>query len=542
MNDVVDSTTFWAVTGIYLVILVALGYLGYRRSKDTDGFMLAGRKVNPVWIALSYGSTFISTSAIIGFGGQAAKLGAGMIWLVFMNIFLGIFIAFILFGKRTRAIGNSLGARTFPDLLGKIYKSTFMRYASAIIIVVGMPLYSAAVLTSCSRFLQVAFNVNYDYVLLIFAVATVLYVLIGGLLAVIYTDSFQAIIMIVGMTILLVATFVTLGGGLFGPFQSLTDLAGHVPDASAKTFNGLVGQGFAGWTSMPNLGSPIWYTMVTTIIRGVGIGVLAQPQLAVRFMTAKDDKALNRAVPIGAIFIFLMVGVAYTVGALSTVYFAQNNGVISVDVKSIGGNLDMIIPTFISAIMPDWFVMLFMLTMLSAALSTLSALLHTMGTAIGVDVISNALKTKPSVMINRVGIVIMLVISVGLAYIFPISIVARATAMFMGLCAAAFLPAFAHGLFSKNPSTRAAKYSLVVGAIAWFLWTAFIHAAESKPLGISMALFGKDTFMGVGAPLSVLDPLFVALPLSIITLVVFWYLDRNATLKNGRTGEKKTTA
>ena len=57
-----------------------------------------------------------------------------------------------------------------------------------------------------------------------------------------------------------------------------------------------------------------------------------------------------------------------------------------------------------------------------------------------------------------------------------------------------------------------------------------------------MALFGKDTFMGVGAPLSVLDPLFVALPLSIITLVVFWYLDRNATLKNGRTGEKKTAA
>lgn len=49
--------------------------------------MLAGRGVHPAIMALSYGAAFISTSAIIGFGGVAASLGMGLLWLVFMNIF-----------------------------------------------------------------------------------------------------------------------------------------------------------------------------------------------------------------------------------------------------------------------------------------------------------------------------------------------------------------------------------------------------------------------------------------------------------------------
>ena len=375
----VDSMTFTVVTVIYLAILVGLGYLGYRKTKGADDFMLAGRKVHPALIALSYGATFISTAAIIGFGGQAAKLGLGLMWLVFMNIALGIFIAFIVFGKRTRAVGSRLQARTFPDLLGKVYNSKFLRYASAIIIVVGMPLYTSAVMIGAARFIEISFAIDYNTVLFAFAAVTALYVIIGGLLAVIYTDSFQAVLMIIGMTILLVATFWALGG-VFAPFQPLTDMADKVPAA-------LTAAGHNGWTAMPDLGSSLWYTMVTTIIMGVGIGVLAQPQLAVRFMTAKDDKALNRAVPIGVIFIFMMVAVAYTVGALSNVYFMEHNGKLATEVVP-GGNLDMVIPTFINAIMPDWFVMLFMLTMLSAALSTMSALLHTMGTAIGVDLIA----------------------------------------------------------------------------------------------------------------------------------------------------------
>jgi len=139
--------------------------------------------------------------------------------------------------------------------------------------------------------------------------------------------------------------------------------------------------GATGWTSMPVFGSPYWWTLLSTIILGVGIGVLAQPQLTVRFMTVKSNRELNRVVLIGALFIFVMTWDAYVVGALSNVYFFQEKGLLAI--QASGGNANKIIPAFISSAMPEWFTYLFMLTLLSAAMSTLSAQFHVQGAAIG---------------------------------------------------------------------------------------------------------------------------------------------------------------
>ena len=70
-----------------------------------------------------------------------------------------------------------------------------------------------------------------------------------------------------------------------------------------------------------------WWILVSTIVMGVGIGVLAQPQLIVRFMTVNSKQALNRAVAAGGFFILCMTGVAFTVGALSNVYFAKHESI-----------------------------------------------------------------------------------------------------------------------------------------------------------------------------------------------------------------------
>jgi solute:Na+ symporter, SSS family len=97
-------------------------------------------------------------------------------------------------------------------------------------------------------------------------------------------------------------------------------------------------------------------------------------------------------------------------------------------------------------------------------------------------------------------------------------LVVRATAMFMGLCAAVFLPAFAIGVYVKQPSTRAAIASMVSGAVVWFLWTAFIHTAEAEPLGLCQEIFGKPALFSL--PWSVIDPLVIALPVSFVVMIV----------------------
>ena len=112
---------------LYLFIPGYLGYYGYRKTKDALDYLVAGRNIHPFVMALSYGATFISTSAIVGFGGAAALFGMGLMWLTFLNILTGIIIAFIIFGKRTRHMGHNLDAHTFPELMGKKFQSPFMQ-------------------------------------------------------------------------------------------------------------------------------------------------------------------------------------------------------------------------------------------------------------------------------------------------------------------------------------------------------------------------------------------------------------------------------
>jgi SSS family solute:Na+ symporter len=268
----------------------------------------------------------------------------------------------------------------------------------------------------------------------------------------------------------------------------------------------------------------------------VGIGVLAEPQLAIRFMTAKDVKSLNRAIPIGGLFIICTTGVAFTVGALSNVYFYNTLGTVAVE-SVPKGNVDLILPTYINAVAPDYFIALFMIVLLAAAMSTLSSIFHTMGTAMGHDLWANIKASrwaprgtkdesrKPSMKATRIGVSIMIVVTIGLAFIMPPSIIARATAMWFGLAACAMLPAYAHALFSKRLSTVAAKASLVVGTVSWFVWTALFHKAESSVLGISQALFGVDALLPL--PWANVDPMMIALPLAFVALAIGYFLDSN---------------
>ena len=155
----VDVVVLAAATAVYLAVTMLLGYLGYRRTKTAEDFLLAGRDSHPVIIALSYGATFISTSAIVGFGGVAANLGMGLIWLTVLNIGAGVLIAFVVFGRRTRMIGQRLGAVTFPDLMGKCYRSPFMQYGTGVVILAGMPLYTSAIRIGGARFIEATIGV-----------------------------------------------------------------------------------------------------------------------------------------------------------------------------------------------------------------------------------------------------------------------------------------------------------------------------------------------------------------------------------------------
>ncbi|MDQ1283244.1 MAG: solute:Na+ symporter, family, partial [Euryarchaeota archaeon] len=293
--------------------------------------------------------------------------------------------------------------------------------------------------------------------------------------------------------------------------QALSDMANLVPAKFAA-------MGHAGWTVMPVLGSTWWWTLVSTIVLGVGIGVLAMPQLAVRFMTVKSNRELNRGVLIGGVFILMMTGVAFTVGALSNVFFLKTQGNISINIAN--GNADSIIPIYINAATPEWFVYLFMLTLLAAAMSTSSSQFHTQGSAIGRDIYETITRKRgsKSILVTRMGIIVAIIIAVILGYMLPENIIARGTAIFFGLCAAAFLPMYTLGLYWQRTTKAGAIAGLFTGTFVTVFWYLFIHKAEAVPLGICKMLFGQDVLIAV-MPWPVVDPILVALPLALIVTV-----------------------
>ncbi len=504
------------VTVVFLFVIGYLGYFGYQKTKNAKDYLLAGRNVHPFVLALSYGATFISTSAIVGFGGAAGLFGMGLLWLTFLNIFVGIFIAFVFFGKRTRTIGHNLDAHTFPELLGRRYQSGFIQGFSGLMIFLFMPLYTAAVLIGAARFIESTFpgHINFNVAILIYTLIICAYVLAGGLKGVMYTDAFQGSIMFIGMVALLILTYVKLGG-VVPAHQALSQMFSQVPQ-------GLLDKGHLGWTSMPKIGSELWWSLVSTIVMGVGIGVLAQPQLAVRFMTVKSNKELNRAVASGGVFILAMTGIAFVVGALTNAYFFQNPEYGKISLQVAGGNIDRIIPMFINSAMPTWFVYVFMLTLLSAAMSTLSSQFHVMGTGIGRDFFEKSIlrvqHSDKTILITRLGILLGVIITVWLSFKLPTSIIAIATAIFFGLCASTFLPAYIGALFWKGMTKTGAIASMLTGFLGTAFWLLFIHQKESAALGLCQWIFKKPTLAVF--PWTVVDPVVVILPLSFLVAVV----------------------
>jgi len=594
------------VVGVYLVLTAYLGWLGYRHTRTTADYMVAGREMHPVIMALSYGSTFISTSAIVGFGGMAANFGMGILWLVFLNIFVGIFIAFVFLGEPTRRMAHSLGAHTFPELMGKRFQSRFVHLFGGVVIFLFMPLYTTAVLLGGAEFMQVMFRMpSFEFALVLLAFIIAAYVLAGGLKGVMYTDALQSTIMVVGMVILITITYTRLGG-VVEAHRTLASMAPLVPEK-------LRAIGHQGWTSFPAGGwgdthYNLWWLFVSTIILGVGIGVLAQPQLIVRFMTVKSKRELNRAVIIGGIFILLLPGVAYTVGALTNVYFyekesflcrivddnvlldpgpkgdqplaavaadapadvqarakrfvafrlpnegenselryamvtpkmkidrgAENGldrlqpGLLAI-ARTVGpgvklqGNVDKIVPTYVNSAMPRWFGVVFLLTLLSAAMSTLSGQFHAMGTALARDIVEAArprrkTNDRASIRLMRISIIIGLVASILLGAKPLRGYIAVATALFFGLCAALFLSTFLGALFWRRMTRAGAIASMAGGFLASGTWMLFFYQKTAEALGLCMWLTGKPVLLEAPNWPNV-DPILIGLPVSAFLAIV----------------------
>jgi solute:Na+ symporter, SSS family len=177
--------------------------------------------------------------------------------------------------------------------------------------------------------------------------------------------------------------------------------------------------------------------------------------------------------------------------------------------------------------MPTWFVYVFMLTLLAAAMSTISSQFHALGTAFSRDMIGVGTKqsendeagnSSRSLLVTKLGVIIGIIVSVILGYYLPTSIIARGTALFFGVCAAVFLPMYILGLYWKKTTRAAALSGMIVGLVSSVFWMFFIHSSNAAMLRLVVILTGKESLLPY--PWSAVDPILIAFPLSLIVTIL----------------------
>jgi solute:Na+ symporter, SSS family len=189
------------------------------------------------------------------------------------------------------------------------------------------------------------------------------------------------------------------------------------------------------------------------------------------------------------------------------------------------GDSDQIFPTYIATALPRWFGLIFFLALLAAAMSTMSSQFHTIGTAAGRDLyecLTGRGGREPSVLVMRIAILVGLLLAVSISYtVRQEYVIARFTAIFFGLCAASFLPAYVAGLFWRRATRAGALASMAVGLAVSLFWLLLVKAKEASAIGLVQRVTGGKTSVLADAPnWPMVDPIVIALPLSILTLIL----------------------
>ncbi|MCR5151790.1 MAG: sodium:solute symporter [Prevotella sp.] len=462
-----------SLTIIFLLIMVGVGIYSRKQARSVDGFVLGGRAVGPWLTAFAYGTSYFSAVVFVGYAGQFGwKYGLSSSWIGIGNAVIGSLLAWLLLGKRTKQMTQHIESRTMPDFFGTRFSSQGLRVVASVIAFVFLIPYTAGVYKGISTLFEMGFGIPYEYCVIIMALLTAIYVILGGYKATAMNDFIQGIIMIFGIVIVIAAVLNTQGG-----LSSAVEKLSQLPSDTDPSVNG----GFA-----TLFGPDPWNLLGVVILTSLGTWGL--PQMVGKFYSITDGDAIRRGTIISTIFALIVAGGCYFLGGFGRLFDAPPT--------LPNGNLayDSIVPSMLITL-PDFIIALVVLLVLSASMSTLASLVLTSSSTMTLDLIYRDKKSLPGevadgeiddivsekierrkVVIMRVLIVFFIVISLMLA-LNPPTFIAQLMGISWGALAGAFLAPFMLGLYWRGVTTAS-----VWACFVWGVGITVINMIAGNPI------------------------------------------------------------
>ena len=424
----------------FFALMVGIGIRSRKHATDVNGFVLGSRSVGPWLSAFAFGTSYFSAVIFVGYAGQFGwNFGLASTWIGLGNAFIGSLLPWVILGRRTRVMTQHLSSKTMPDFFGARYGSKGLKIAASMITFLFLIPYTASLYNGLSRLFSMAFNgVDYSVCVIIMAVLTGVYVIVGGYMATAINDFIQGIIMLFGIVAVILAVLKD-NGGLMEAMRSL-----------AEGDNG-------GWEYASFLGPQPLFLLFVVLLTSLGTWGL--PQMVGKFYAIKNEDSIKKGTIISTFFAIIVAGGCYFLGGFGRLY--------NVDVASNG--FDAVIPEMLSTL-PSLIIGVVIVLVLSASMSTLSSLVLTSGSTITLDFLAPMAKKemseKKKMTIMRAFIVVFIVISAVIAIKQAKSrslFIAQMMGVSWGALAGAFLAPFLYGLYYKKTTKAAVIVSFVFG-------------------------------------------------------------------------------
>lgn len=359
-----NALTFaWILVGSYVALTAYLAYRGFKQTRSLDSYALGNRNMSPVFVGLSLAAqltsvaTFVVNPGLIYAYGLAGLLGMGV------AASLGIAIGVVVISKGFRKVGQQLSALTVPGWIGSRYNSRALQIGFALLSL-ALITFVVLILVAMAYILMNLLGIPAWVALAGVVVFVFPYVLLGGVNASVYTNSVQAIIMVVVALILVVSGMPLLAEGV-GPFL----------DKLARIDANLV--------TMVNVKSLYFRNVFEVFIANfiVGLAIVCQPHVMTKTLYLKSERDVNKylatAIGVGLIFAAVML-----VGLFARVTLPPM------------ARIDLVVPTYIKTQFSPILGVVIGIGMLCAGISTLEGLLLALSAILAADLFMPLMKNR----------------------------------------------------------------------------------------------------------------------------------------------------
>ncbi len=378
---------------IYIVGMILIGLVAYRATKNFGDYILGGRTLGSVVTALSAGASDMSGWLLMGLPGAVFLFGISNSWIA-IGLVIGAWLNWKLVAGRLRVHTEvNDNALTLPDYFTSRFedKSGLLRMASAILILLFFTIYCASGIVAGARLFENTFALDYHTALWAGAVATIAYTFMGGFLAVSWTDTVQATLMIFALILTMVVIILAVGG-----IDSSVMLIKARDPGNLDMLKGLSSMG------------------VLSLL-GWGLGYFGQPHILARFMAAGSHQTIRRARRISMTWMILCLASAIAVGFFGIAYFEK----YPEQAASVSMNPEQIFIELTRLLFDPWLAGVLLSATFAAVMSTLSCQLLVSSSALTEDLYKTFFRPaacqKELVWVARLMVLLVALIAIALA-------------------------------------------------------------------------------------------------------------------------------